>query len=199
MKLLAATGNAGKLKEIKSILAPYGVETVGLKEAGITLDAEENGGTFLENALIKARACREITGLPVLADDSGLTVGALGGRPGVKSARYAGENATDGENVAKLLAELTGVPEGKRGAAFVCSMVYIDADGEVFSTEGRVEGSITTEPRGKGGFGYDPVFLIAGTGATMAEADESLKNSISHRALALAAMAGRIKLKRMCK
>lgn len=188
MKLLVATKNKGKLREIASILADSGVEVVGLAQAGIAVEVEEDGDTFLANAQKKARTLHALTGLATLADDSGLSVEALGGVPGVKSARYAGENATDEENYLKLLAAMKDVPENRRSAAFICSMVLIAPDGVETATEGRMDGSITFAPRGSGGFGYDPVFLLPDGGLTLAEAEEAHKNLISHRADALAKM-----------
>lgn len=193
MRLLVATGNKGKLREIASILAGSGVEVVGLSQMGIEAKVEEDGETFLANAQKKARTLHALTGLATLADDSGLTVEALGGAPGVKSARYAHENATDEENYQKLLAAMEDVPEDKRSAAFICSLVLIAPDGAETATEGRLDGSIAFAPRGNGGFGYDPVFLLAEGGLTLAEAEEAHKNLISHRADALAKMGGALK------
>lgn len=192
MKVLAATGNAGKLREIRAILGGLGIEAVGPGEVGVVLDVEEDGETFYDNARKKALAYHGRTGMAVLADDSGLTVRALGGRPGVKSARYAGEKATDEENWKKLLAEMEGIPEGGRDAAFVCAVVLIFEDGSALDAEGRVEGSIAYGPKGTNGFGYDPVFLIQGESITMAEAGDDFKNRISHRAKALLGLSGLI-------
>lgn len=196
MKVLAATGNKGKLREIRAILAGLGIEVVGPGEAGAVLDVEEDGATFSENARKKALAYHRRTGMAVLADDSGLAVDALGGRPGIRSARYAGEKATDEDNWRKLLAELEGIPDGERGAAFVCAVTLIFEDGSELAAEGRVEGSIAHAPKGVNGFGYDPVFLIRGTSITMAEAEDGFKNGISHRAMALRGLARLIGEKR---
>lgn len=192
MKLLVATKNKGKLREIGEILDSTGITPVGMDEAGITAEIVEDGETFAINAAIKARALHAMTGLPVLADDSGLAVNALNGAPGVRSARYSGENATDEANWQKLLAEMAEVPEAKRGAAFVCAMVLVGPDGSEHSAEGKLEGSIAGAPKGDGGFGYDPVFLL-NEGITLAEAGATLKNSISHRASALARILPAIK------
>jgi XTP/dITP diphosphohydrolase len=176
MMVLAST-NAHKLEELSAMLAGY---TFAL---GPKLEVEETGSTFAENALIKARAFLAATGKPALADDSGLAVDALGGRPGVYSARYA---PTDRERIAKLLGELEGVAD--RGAAFICAMALALPDGRVIAVEGRCAGVITDGPRGVGGFGYDPIFLVPGLGRTFAELTAEEKNRVSHRALAVAAL-----------
>lgn len=188
MTLLVATGNAGKLRELRRLLAPEGIDVRGLAEVPGARPVEEDGATFLENARKKARALAELTGLPTLADDSGLAVAALGGRPGVRSARYAGPGATDADNNRKLLEELRGVPPGQRQAAFVCTMVLaVPGQGDV-EAEGRLEGRILEEGRGEGGFGYDPLFLVEGQGLTLAEMALDAKNRLSHRGRALAAL-----------
>lgn len=193
MKLLVATKNRGKLREIAAILEGYEIEPVGLADAGIAAEVVEDGETFLENARKKALELHMLTGLAVLADDSGLVVDALGGAPGVRSARYSGENASDEANYQKLLREMVGVEEEKRGAAFVCAMVLIAPDGSESSAEGRLEGRIGLIPRGGGGFGYDPVFMLPKEGISLAEADSTHKNLISHRAIALAEILPAIK------
>ena len=181
--LLVATGNAGKLKEIKAILTDYCVK--GAKEAGLNFDAEENGADFCDNAAIKATALKALTDCAVLADDSGLCVDVLDGAPGVYSARYAGEDASDGENVDKLLQALAHVPDEERTARFRCSMCLIQENGDMLFGEGACEGKILFERSGDGGFGYDPIFysfdLNEGFGTLSAEQ----KNSISHRKRAL--------------
>ena len=151
----------------------------------------ETGETFVENALIKARAAAQATGCPAVADDSGIAVAALGGRPGVRSARYAGSTATDEENLAKLLSELS--PGGDTGAAYVCALAYADARGEI-TVQASCEGEITHEPRGEGGFGYDPAFLPSDRrdGRTMAELSPREKHAISHRGRAARALAARL-------
>lgn len=185
MKIIAATSNAGKLREIKKIFSS--MEIVSMKEAGIETEVEETGKTFEENALIKARAIAAICDCPVLSDDSGLCVDALGGAPGIYSARYAGENATDEDKYNKLLAELSGIEN--RTAHFVSSVVLVFPDGREFVAQGTVEGKIGYGPKGENGFGYDPVFLPDElSGKTFAEATDDEKNSISHRKRALTAL-----------
>ncbi|MBQ2696101.1 MAG: RdgB/HAM1 family non-canonical purine NTP pyrophosphatase [Clostridia bacterium] len=181
--LLVATGNAGKLAEIKSILADFRV--IGAKEAGIDFDAEETGTTFKENAAIKARELKKLTEHAVLADDSGLCVDALGGAPGVYSARYAGDNATDDENVDKLLSALQDVPEESRGAQFQSVVCLITAEGEELYGVGSCSGQILFERAGSGGFGYDPVFFSEDFGKSFGVLTHEQKNQISHRKRAL--------------
>lgn len=177
-KLVMATNNANKLREAREILAPLGIEVLSQREAGADCDPDENGSTFAENAIIKATAVFEAVGLPTIADDSGLCVEALGGRPGVHSARFAPK----GEECDKLLGEMKDVPDGKRGAAFRCTICYIDGSGHTEFT-GSCEGAIGYEQRGSNGFGYDPVFMVGDR--TMAELSADEKNSISHRGAAL--------------
>jgi XTP/dITP diphosphohydrolase len=188
VKLLVATRNEGKLREIRELLAPDGVLAVGLAELPSAPEVVEDGATFSENARKKAVALMTATGLPTLADDSGLTVEALGGRPGVHSARYAGEGATDAENNGKLLRELERLPSSSRRAAFVCAMVLALPQGGELSAEGRLEGRILESPLGSGGFGYDPLFFVEEEGRTLAEMEVSEKNRLSHRARALGAL-----------
>ncbi len=154
----------------------------------------EDGGSFFENAFKKAKAIAEFTGETVLADDSGLEVDALDGRPGVYSSRYAGPEANDDENIEKLLLELRDVPQEKRGAAFRCTLVMYRPDGRYDTFEGSLRGLITTEPRGKQGFGYDPVFFVPEIDKTVAEMPLELKNSISHRGAALRALKNHLKI-----
>ena len=190
-KIVLATANLGKVREITKILADLDVtvEIVAQSELGIT-SADEDGKTFVENALIKARHAARGTGLPAIADDSGLVVEALGGRPGVHSARYSGSGATDESNIDKLLAELSSVPADKRAAAFHCCACYVTPDDTAsLVAEGRWEGKITTERRGSEGFGYDPVFYDPDAGRTAAELGPDQKNARSHRGRALAALA----------
>ncbi|MDO4864274.1 MAG: RdgB/HAM1 family non-canonical purine NTP pyrophosphatase [Ruminococcus sp.] len=177
-KLVMATNNANKLREAREILSPLGIEVLSQREAGADCDPDENGSTFAENAIIKATAVYEAVGLPTIADDSGLCVDALGGRPGVHSARYAPK----GQECDKLLGEMKDVPDGERGAAFRCTICYIDENGHTEFT-GSCEGSIGYEQRGSNGFGYDPVFMVGDR--TMAELSADEKNSISHRGAAL--------------
>ena len=188
-KIVLATGNPGKLREIQRILGEFGVEIVPQTELGVS-DADETGTSFVENALIKARHAALQTGLPAIADDSGLVVDALDGRPGVYSARYAGPDATDDSNIDKLLAELRGVPDDARTAAFHCCAVYVSADDSTsLVAEGRWQGRILAERRGDGGFGYDPVFFDPECARTAAELGAELKNARSHRGKALTALA----------
>ncbi len=177
-KLVMATNNANKLREAREILAPLGIEVLSQREAGADCDPDENGSTFAENALIKAKAVYDIVGLPTIADDSGLCVDALGGRPGVHSARYAPK----GQECEKLLGEMKNVPDGDRGAAFRCTMCFVDEAGHT-ELEGSCEGAIGYEMRGSNGFGYDPVFMVGDR--TMAELTADEKNAISHRGAAL--------------
>ena len=188
MKVVLATRNKGKAREIDRILEGTGVDIVSLDEfPGVSLPPE-TGATMKENALIKAAAVLAATGLPALADDSGLEVDFLGGAPGVYSARFAGEDATDEENWRKLLKELEGVPIAKRTARFRCVMALVGLDGGERCFEGVFEGVIADGPKGSNGFGYDPVFLISSKGMTSAELSPDEKNSISHRARALDAL-----------
>ncbi len=179
-----ATHNAKKLTELARILEPLGIAAVTDRELGITItEAEETGTTFEENAYIKAAsACRE-TGLPAIADDSGLEVDALDGAPGVYSARYAGEGATDADRNAKLLDALRGVPAEKRGARFVSAVCCVFPDGETLTARGECPGRIGFEARGNGGFGYDPLFLVGDK--TYAELSDEEKDAVSHRGEAL--------------
>lgn len=189
MKFIIATHNKKKLAELERILAPLGIAAVTDKDLGIVLDeVEENGKTFQENAALKARAACQQTGLPAIADDSGLAVDALHGAPGIYSARYAGENATDAQRIEKLLNHMKGIPQGKRTARFVSNVCCVFPDGREFSVEGICEGTIAFAPEGSGGFGYDPVFLTAG-GKSFACLTAEEKDSISHRGNALRALA----------
>jgi XTP/dITP diphosphohydrolase len=169
------------------MLADLGIGVLSLNDYLGIPEIVEDGTNFLENALIKARAVAEATGEIVLADDSGLEVEALGGAPGIYSARYAGQDADDVRNIRKLLNDMKDVPPGKRGAAFLCVLVlYAPADGRYEIFEGRWEGMIAKRPFGRGGFGYDPIFFIPDLGVTVAELSPELKNRISHRAQAIA-------------
>lgn len=185
MKLVVATRNAGKLKEIGKLLAPLGVDAKGLDELGYRHEVVEDGDSFAANARKKANEIAVLTGCMTLADDSGLVVDALNGAPGIYSARYAGENCTDAENNAKLLQELTDVPIQLRTGAFVCAMALADPDGDIREFSGRLAGLILDVPRGSGGFGYDPLFLVPEYGKTLAELSLEIKNRISHRGAAL--------------
>ena len=172
---------------MSTLLAPLGISIVGLDDFPQIGDIEETGTTLLENSLIKARSVHQITGLPSLADDTGLEVDALDGAPGVYSARFAGENPTYEDNINKLLSKLDGVSTGKRTARFRTVIAYVDNKTELFS-DGIIEGLITVKPRGHRGFGYDPVFLPATKGKTFSEMSQERKNRISHRGRALAKM-----------
>lgn len=183
MKVIAATKNKGKIREMQEILAPLDIEIVSQQELGLDVDVEETGDTFVKNALIKARAVAMVCDYPILADDSGICVEALGGAPGVRSARYAGDNATDEDRINKLLTEL-GDNENRR-AKFVTSVAFIMPDGTEITAEDEVKGTITKEPKGENGFGYDPIFLSDELGKTFAESSDEEKNSISHRGRAL--------------
>ena len=181
---MLATRNPHKLRELSQLMAPHELEPL---PQAVELPPE-TGTTFAENALIKARAAAAATQSPALADDSGIGARALGGAPGVYSARYAGEGATDEENLAKLLREVP--PEGDRGVAYVCALACVRPSGEELLVEGRCEGELTHEPRGEDGFGYDPAFVPAdlGDGRTMAELEPDEKDAISHRGRAARAM-----------
>lgn len=188
MKIVVATKNAHKVKELSEMLSIDGIELVTLSDMGFTGEIEENGSTFAENALIKARAARDLYQLPALADDSGLCVDALNGEPGIYSARYAsedGENASDKANVEKLLDKLKGIPSGERTARFLCAIALVLPDGTEKTVTGACEGVITSEVRGNGGFGYDPVFYYVPYCKTFGEAAEEEKNAVSHRANAV--------------
>ncbi len=181
---VAATNNQGKLIEIEEVLASIGYTAISLKEAGIVCDPEENGKTFFENAEIKAKAVKALTGYAVVADDSGLMVEALGGLPGVHTARYAGDECDHDKNIEKLLKNLEGLPENDRRAWFVSVVFAILPNGEEISATGYAEGYIGYERRGEGGFGYDPVFYTVGN-RSFSELSETRKNAISHRGRAL--------------
>lgn len=187
-KLIFATGNAGKMKEIREILGRPGLTILSQKEAGITSDVEENGTTFEANALIKARAVAAQTDALVLADDSGLEIDYLNGEPGVYSARYMGEDTSYEIKNQKILDLLAGVPEEKRTARFVCVIAAVLPDGREFTTKGTIEGIIGYESRGEGGFGYDPIFFVPEFGCSTAELTMEQKNEVSHRGKALRAM-----------
>jgi XTP/dITP diphosphohydrolase len=185
MQLVVATQNQGKLKEIRRVLADSGIEVIGLDAFDDLNVAEEDGTTFHDNARKKAVAIAEQTGQLCLADDSGLEVAALGGKPGVYSARFAGEGASDQQNNELLLKELAGVPEAQRQGAFCCVMALCTPEGECQYFEGRIEGRILTESIGDKGFGYDPLFYVESHGCTMAQLPLDEKNRISHRGQAL--------------
>ncbi|MCC4591491.1 RdgB/HAM1 family non-canonical purine NTP pyrophosphatase [Xanthomonas campestris pv. cannae] len=186
MKLVLASSNAGKLEELHALLDDVGVELIAQSTLGVS-DADETGLTFVENALLKARHAARVTGLPALADDSGICVDALHGAPGLYSARYAGEHGNAQANIDKLLDALRDVPDAQRGAHFYCVLVLLRhaEDPQPLLVEGRWRGRIAQARAGTGGHGYDPVFLDPEHGQTAAEMPLALKNRISHRALAL--------------
>ncbi|RUO19984.1 non-canonical purine NTP pyrophosphatase, RdgB/HAM1 family [Aliidiomarina iranensis] len=186
LQLVLATGNKGKVVELSELLAPLGWQVTPQAELNVS-DADETGLTFIENAIIKARHACESTGLPALADDSGLAVKALGGSPGIYSARYAGSNATDTDNLNKLLTDMENVPTDERQAEFHCVLVFMQSasDPTPIVCHGRWQGMITREPAGSGGFGYDPIFWIPELNCTSAELSKPEKQALSHRAKAL--------------
>ena len=194
MKIIAATANKGKAAEIEKIFGALGFDVITIREAGIDSDPEENGKTFLENALIKARAAHELAqDAYIIADDSGLCVDALDGAPGIYSARYAGEGASDADKIDKLLRELAG--KENRSAHFETAVALITPDGEEITAHGEVHGHILTVPEGDNGFGYDPVFYCDEIGKTFAIASNDEKNAVSHRGRALRALYEKIKNK----
>jgi len=188
-QIVIATGNRGKLAELLRLLEPLGIEPVAQSEFGLQ-GVEENAPTFIENALAKAREASRASGLPAIADDSGLEVEALGGQPGVHSARYAGEHGNDAANNRKLLAELQALPGASRSANFRCVAVYLrhPEDPAPLIGQGVWQGEIAMAPCGAGGFGYDPLFLLPDRGLTAAELGQELKNRLSHRGKALEAL-----------
>ncbi|MEC5321058.1 RdgB/HAM1 family non-canonical purine NTP pyrophosphatase [Brenneria populi subsp. brevivirga] len=185
-KVVLATGNPGKVRELAGLLADFGLDIVAQTELGVD-SAEETGLTFIENALLKARHAAQITGLPAIADDSGLAVDALGGAPGIYSARYAGLDASDRQNLDKLLLALQDVPDERRGASFHCVLVYLRhaADPTPLVFHGRWDGVLARQPAGDGGFGYDPIFIVPELGKTAAELTREEKHARSHRGQAL--------------
>jgi XTP/dITP diphosphohydrolase len=185
-EVIIATKNAGKVKEFQALLAKKGVEVKSLLDFPNCPDVEETGSTFAENAILKAEAMAAYFNQTVIADDSGLSIDALDGRPGVYSARYAGEEKDDRANIAKVLEELNGVPFEKRTARFHCALAVAIPQQRTVVVEGTCEGYITDTPRGENGFGYDPIFYVPQKGKTMAELTKEEKNQISHRANALA-------------
>ena len=180
-RLLLATNNPGKAAEYRELLGDVGWELVTPRDVGLHLEVEESGRDYAENAKIKAATFAKASGLVALADDSGMEVDALGGAPGPLSARFGGEGISDGERVALLLERLAGVPSEGRSARFRCLIAVARPEGQVDLFEGRCEGRVAVEPRGKSGFGYDPVFLLPDRGLTMAELPPHEKNAVSHR------------------
>ncbi len=193
-RIIFATGNAGKMKEIRMILSDLvisgqPVEILSMKEAGVTTDIVEDGKTFLENAIIKAKAVAACAkDAIVLADDSGLEIDCLNGEPGIYSARYLGEDTPYSVKNADLISRLEGVPDEKRTARFVCAIACVMPEGKLLSSEASIEGRIGYEERGQNGFGYDPIFMVPEYGKSTAELSEEQKNEISHRGKALRAM-----------
>jgi XTP/dITP diphosphohydrolase len=194
MRVVLASGNSGKLRELTTLLAPLGFELVAQSALGIH-SPPETGTTFMENALIKARHAARSAKLPALADDSGIEVAALGGRPGVYSARFAGESASDHDNLHKMLAELHDVPAEFRQARYHCVIVFVRGpeDPDPVFAHGTWEGQIALAPRGCGGFGYDPIFVPANLHRTAAEMTAAEKNAVSHRAHALLALVNELR------
>ena len=189
--MIFATGNAGKMKEIRRIMADTGMEILSMKEAGIWPEIQEDGGTYEENALIKARAVAALTDTLVLADDSGLEVDWLDREPGIHSARYMGEDTPYSVKNADIIARLEGVPEEKRTARFVCAIAAVFPDGRELTVRAAIEGRIGYEERGGNGFGYDPIFYVPELHKTTAELTEDEKNQVSHRGRALRLKIGR--------
>lgn len=196
-RIVIATGNAGKWKEIQTLLAPLGLDVVRQTELNVP-DADETGLSFVENAILKARHAALHTGLPAIADDSGLEVDALGGAPGIYSARYAGVGASDEDNNRKLLAELHELGEHEPVARFQCVVVFMRhaADPVPLIAQGTWEGRVIASPKGSGGFGYDPLFFVPSEGCTSAELSPERKNRLSHRGQALARLAALLKMPR---
>lgn len=194
-RIVFATGNAGKIREIREILKELPREIVSMREAGLETNVEENGETYEQNALIKARAVAALASSEdiVMADDSGLEIDYLNGEPGVYSARYLGENTSYRIKNRNLVERLNGVPEEKRTARFVCVIAAVLPDGTELTARGVIEGRIGYEEKGEGGFGYDPIFLVPEFGKTTAELTEAEKNAVSHRGRALQAMKEKLK------
>ena len=195
-KIVFATGNKGKVKEIQMILADLGLEVTTMKEEGIFVDVEENGTTYEENAMIKAREVAKYTDAIVMADDSGLEIDYLNKEPGIYSARYMGEDTSYRIKNNNLIERLTGVEDEKRTARFVCAIAAVLPDGRELTTRGVIEGRIGYEERGENGFGYDPIFYVPEVGKTTAELTEEEKNMVSHRGRALKIM--KEELKKLC-
>ena len=194
-RIIFATGNAGKIKEIQAILEDMGLEVLSMKDAGISVDIEENGSTYEENAMIKSRAvaaclreCGQLEGTVVMADDSGLEIDYLNREPGVYSARYMGEDTSYRVKNANLISRLEGVEDERRTARFVCAIAAVLPDGRELTSRGTIEGRIGYEEKGRGGFGYDPIFSVPEFGRTTAELSDEEKNSVSHRGRALRKM-----------
>lgn len=191
IELLIATQNAGKIREIEELLTNLPIKIRTLREFENIIEPQETGATFSENAVLKAAHYAKKTGILALADDSGLEVAALDGAPGIFSARYAGENATDGERIAKLLAELGETKDANRRARFICAMAIVNINGVTeYLAEGVCDGQIALSPTGKNGFGYDPIFIPTGFSTTFGEIPKEIKQKISHRARAASKIVG---------
>ncbi len=188
MKVIIATGNENKLREIRQITADMDIEIVSMKDAGVYVDVEETGTTFEENAYLKASAIAKKSGLPTLADDSGLEIDYLGKEPGIYSSRYMGEDTPYPVKNAELLRRMEGVPDEKRTARFVCAICYVRPDGSSETVRATMEGRVAYEIAGENGFGYDPIFFLPERGCTSAELSPEAKNEISHRGKALRMM-----------
>lgn len=197
MRVVLASGNSGKLRELGTLLAPFGFDLIAQSTLGVETPPE-TGKTFADNALLKARHAAAITNLPALADDSGIEVDALGGRPGIYSARYAGEGASDQANLSKMLDELRDVPTPLRTARYQCVIAFVtgSSDPEPILASGTWEGMLISAPRGLGGFGYDPIFVPRGFDRSAAELDPGEKNSLSHRGQALRALVTELRNRR---
>ena len=196
MKVVLASKNPHKLVEIDEITRKLGIELILQSELGVDIDVEENGTTFEENSFIKAEAVMKATGLPAMADDSGIAVDALGGAPGVYSARYGGDPAmTDHDRKMLLLKNTEHVPDGQRQAQFVCVITMVTPEGEVIQARGEIHGELTREPKGENGFGYDPIFYYPPAGMTTAEMSSEEKHKVSHRGNALKVFYDKLKEK----
>jgi XTP/dITP diphosphohydrolase len=197
VRVVLASGNKGKLRELASLLAPFDFQLVSQAALGLETPPE-TGQTFAQNAVLKARHAAEATGLPALADDSGIEVDALGGRPGIYSARFAGEGASDAENLRKLLEELSDVQPPRRTARYQCVIAFVRTaeDSRPILATGTWEGALISTPRGLGGFGYDPIFVPSGLTRTAAELDPQEKSSLSHRGQALRALVEQLRRRR---
>ena len=193
MKGVLASKNPHKLVEISQITEAFGFDLVLQSELGLDMDVEETGTTFEENSLQKARAVMEATGLPALADDSGIAVDALDGAPGVYSARYGDPSLDDRGRMMLLLQNTEQVPDGQRQAQFVCVITFVDPDGTVIQARGEIHGELTREPRGENGFGYDPIFYYPPFGKTTAEVPSEMKHQVSHRGNALRVLREKLK------
>jgi len=188
-KIILASNNANKIREARHILKGTDIEICSLKEAGIVSEPIEDGKTFEENAIIKARATHEKSGMPVIADDSGLTIDVLDGKPGILSSRFSGPTGNDDDNNGKAVEMIRATGNNSSAASFVCSIAYIDEKGNIATFSGECMGKFILEPRGNRGFGYDPYFLVMEYGRTMAELSDEEKNLISHRGKALSKLA----------